>query len=127
MPRGGARRGAGRPHADGTPSGSYDDASEAQLDLDRERADHERVKREQREFKLAVEMGQYLPRAEVQQATATALAVLTQSLRTIPDTLERACNLTPAQAVTAQESVDNALAEVAKAFKMLAGTIDEGQ
>ena len=52
---------------------------EGRADFERERADHERVKREQREFKLAVEKGQYTPREAVQQAASTALAVLTPS------------------------------------------------
>jgi hypothetical protein len=123
MPRGGARAGAGRPRADGTSPNAYDpgEPSEDQANFDKERAAHERVKREQREFKLAIEMGQYLPRAEVQQASATALAVLAQSLRTIPDVLERSCNLTPEHAEIAQKSVDAALSEVAKAFGLLAG------
>jgi hypothetical protein len=89
MPRGGAREGAGR-----KPNGDPEDHA----NFERERAEHERVKREQREFKLATEKGEYLHREHVAQASATALSVLTQSLRSIPDNLERVCSLTPEQA-----------------------------
>lgn len=111
---GGAREGSGRKPADYEPP-------EARLDYERERAEHERVKREQREFKLAVERGEYLPREVQRQAAATALAVLTQSLRAVPDNLERVCGLTPEQAEKAQEMIDAALSEVAVAFKAMAG------
>lgn len=125
MPRGGARAGAGRPRADGQPNNAYEgpEPSDAQLDFERERAEHERVKREQRQFKLDVEMGQYLSRAAVQQASATALAVLTQSLRGLTDQLERAANLTPQQADLAEQTIDRSLAEVATAFKAMAGEV----
>ena len=106
---GGARAGAGA-----KPDGYVPPAGRADFEL--ERAEHERVKREQREFKLAVEKGEYLPRAAQQQAAATALAVLTQSLQSIPDNLERICGLTPKQAETAQGLVDKALNELATAF-----------
>jgi hypothetical protein len=119
MPRGGARAGAGRkPDGYVPPPKSEDEAN-----YDRERAEHERVKREEREFKLACAMGDYLPRAAQQQAAATALSVLTQSLRSVPDTLERVCALTPEQAELAQQSIDAALSEVAAAFRAMAGEV----
>lgn len=111
---GGYREGSGAKPADYEPP-------EGRKDYERERADHERVKREQREFKLAQERGEYLPRVTQQQAAATALAVLSQSLRSIPDNLERACGLTPEQAEVAQQQVDAALSEVAAAFKAMVG------
>lgn len=94
---------------------------EGRADYEIERARHEKVKADQREFKLAVERGEYLPRIEQRQAAATALSVLTQSLRSIPDTLERICNLTPEQAELAQQAIDAALSEVAVAFRSMAG------
>lgn len=117
MPRGGARAGAGRPPKGYVPPPPNED----QANFERERAEHERVKREQREFKLATEKGEYMAREYVAQASATALSVLTQSLRSIPDTLERVCSLTPEQAELAQTSVDAALLEVSTAFRAMAG------
>ena len=95
---GGAREGAGR-----KPEGY--EAPQARLDFEAERALYEKVKREEREFRLARERGEYLPRTMQRQATATALAVLTQSLRSIPDNLERVCNLTPEQAAATYNSI----------------------
>lgn len=92
----------------------------AVADFEAERAKHEKVKREQRELKLAIERGEYLPRAVQQQAAATALAVLTQSLRSISDNLERSHSLTPPQLEEIDKQVDAALSEVADAFKAMA-------
>jgi hypothetical protein len=117
MPRGGARAGAGRPPKGYVPPEPTTD----QANFEKERAEHERVKREQREFKLATEKGEYLHREHVAQASATALSVLTQSLRSIPDNLERVCSLTPEQAELAQQAVDSALLEVSTAFRAMAG------
>jgi hypothetical protein len=121
---GGKREGAGRRPADYVPPEyNADDGDEdgGKFTYEGERAKHERVKRQEREFKLAVAQGEYVPRAVNAQASATALAVLTQSLRSVPDTLERVCNLTPEQADLAQQSIDAALLEVAKAFQAMAG------
>jgi Protein of unknown function (DUF1441) len=109
---GGARPGSG-PKPEG-----YEPPQE-KVDLDRERAEHERVKRTEREFKLAILQKQYLPRAAQQQAAAIAVAVMTQSLRSVPDTLERAVGLTPAQAELAQQLIDAALHEVVAAFQAM--------
>lgn len=113
---GGARPGAGRKGADYEPSAD-------QQSYERERALHEAVKREEREFNLAVKQGQYIERQYVQQAAATALAVLTQSARSLPDNLERACGLTPQQAELAQQAVDAMLSELAAAFRSMAGEV----
>lgn len=94
---------------------------EGRVDFENERAEHERVKRQQREFKLAVEMGEYLPRDAQRQAAATALAVLTQSLRSIPDNLERTLSLPPATVEAISLQIDAALAELAGAFKLMGG------
>lgn len=96
-------------------------APEGRADFELERAAHEKVKREQREFKLACDRAEYLPRDAQRQAAATALAVLTQSMRSVPDNLERICSLTPEQAELAQQMIDAALSEVALAFKAMGG------
>lgn len=111
---GGARENSGAKGKDYVPT--PEEANEK-----RERALHERVKREQREFNLERERGLWLRRADVQQAVATVVALMTQSMRSVPDNLERACSLTPQQAQAAQELIDNALAEMAAQFKAVAG------
>lgn len=112
---GGYREGAGR-----KPAG-YEPTKE-KVDYERERAEHERVKREQREFKLAQERGEFIARAAVQQASATALAVLTQSLRSIPDNCERTLALDAAVVEAIQQQIDQALSDVAVAFRSMAGS-----
>ena len=112
---GGAREGSGR-----KPEGY--EHPEGRADFERERAEHERVKREQREFKLAQERGEYVSRVAARQASSTALAVLTQSLRSIADNCERQDpSLSPEALDLIEQQVDRALAEVATAFKAIAG------
>lgn len=111
--RGGFREGSGRKRGD-------HEVPAARADYETERAAHEKVKREQREFKLAQERGEYLPRAIHQQAAATALAVLTQSLRSIPDNLERVLALPPETVEAVAQQIDSALAECAASFKAMA-------
>jgi hypothetical protein len=111
---GGVREGAGR-----KPAGYVPPAEKA--DLDRERAEHERVKRLQREFQLAIQQGMYLRRDAYRQASATALATLTQALRTIPDNCERQFALPPDVVQSIQDQVDAALSDAALAFRRMAG------
>jgi hypothetical protein len=111
---GGYRPGAGR-----KPEGY--EHPEGRADYERERADHERVKREQRELALEIERGNYLPREAQRQAAATALAVLTQSLRSIPDNVERTLSVSPDVVEAISVQIDEALSEVAAAFKTMSG------
>ena len=111
---GGYREGAGR-----KPAGY--EHPEGRADFEKERAEHERVKREQRELKLAIERGEYLPREAQRQAAATALAVLTQSLRSIPDNVERQYALSPEAVEAIAVQIDAALSECAAAFRAMSG------
>ena len=110
---GGAREGAGNKPADYVPS-------QAKVDLEEERARHEKIKADQREFKLAQERGEYVSRAAIRQASATALAVLAQ-IRSIPDNCERQFALPPEVVELMQQTIDASLNEVALAFKAMAG------
>lgn len=109
---GGHRDGAGR-----KPAGY--EHPEGRADFERERAEHERVKREQREFKLAVERGEYIKIDQVRQASATLLAVVSQSLRSLPDNLERRHALAPDVVEGVTADVDAALAEMAAVLKAM--------
>lgn len=111
---GGARTGAGRPSGPADP-----DRAATRADFEAERARHEKIKADEREFEFGVKQGRYLPRAEQQAAAATALAVLTQSLRSIPDNIERSLGLGPEVIEQVAVQIDNALAEVAVAFKAM--------
>lgn len=112
MPRGGFREGSGGRTKDWVPP-----AGRAEYEI--ERGEHERVKREQREFKLAVERGEYLPREAQRQAAATALAVLTQAMRSIPDNVERTLSLEPEVVEAISIQIDTALSDVAAAFRAM--------
>lgn len=82
--RGGARPGAGRP-----PGPTNKEKASADERYAVERAEHERIKREQREFALEVEKKRYVLADEVRQKATQCLAELAQTLRTVPDNLER--------------------------------------
>lgn len=111
VPRhGGARAGAGR-----KPSGY------ALTDFDQARARNEAAKASMNELKLEVERGRLVPREAVRQASAVALAVLAQSLRSMPDNLERTLSLKPEVVEAISVQVDAALTELARAFEAMAG------
>ncbi|RTD98571.1 hypothetical protein EJO68_04150 [Variovorax atrisoli] len=126
--RGGARPGAGRPRKV-TPSTFADSTDElesriaaesAQLDANQRyaeaRAEHERIKVDQRALRLKVESGEYLPRAAFRAATATALAQLAQHLRGVGDLLE-SNGLDPEWCEKVEAEIDRALANCGNAFK----------
>lgn len=109
---GGARPGAGRKPADYVPS---DD----RLDYEAARARNESVKADLNELDLAIKRGEYVPRAEVQAATATALSALSQTLRSVPDNLERTLGLSPEVAQEVAQQIDAALDDMATRFEEL--------
>jgi len=111
---GGAREGAGRPSGPADP-----DRAQAKVDYEVEKARHEKIKADEREFEFGIKQGEYLPRVAQQTAAATALAILTQSLRSLPDNLERRLDLGPETVEQIAVEIDNALAEVAAAFKAM--------
>lgn len=113
---GGAREGAGRRPDD------YE-ASSAEVELESQRARHEKIKADERELKLSILAGKHIPREAVRQASPAALAVLAQSLRAIPDNLERTLSLDPQVAEAIAEGIDAALAEVALALKAMSGDV----
>ena len=109
---GGARPGAGRKPADYVPS---DD----RLDYEAARARNESAKADLNELDLAIKRGEYVPRAEVQAATATALSALSQTLRSVPDNLERTLGLSPDIAQEVGRQIDEALDDMATRFEEL--------
>lgn len=109
---GGARPGAGRKPADYVPS---DD----RLDYEAARARNESAKANLNELDLAIKRGEYVPRAEVQAATATALSALSQTLRSVPDNLERTLGLSPDIAQEVGRQIDAALDDMATRFEEL--------
>lgn len=70
------------------------------------------------ELALQIKTGEYLPRAAYQEATATLLAMLSQGLRSLPDTLERKCNLPPEALEMVERVIDEGLNEVAQTLAL---------
>lgn len=70
------------------------------------------------ELALQIKTGEYLPRAAYQEATATLLAMLSQGLRSLPDTLERKCNLPPEALELVEQVIDEGLNEVAQTLAL---------
>lgn len=114
---GGARAGAGRKAVGGDALNA--ERAGVRADFEQERARHEKIKADEREFEFGVKKGEYLPRVAQKQAAATALAVLTQSLRSIPDNVERSLGLAPEVVEQIAIQIDEALSEVATAFEAM--------
>lgn len=110
--RGGYRPGAGRKPAGYVPPPE-------RIDLDREKARNEKAKADLNELELAVRRGQYVDRAQVKQAAATALSALAQTLRSVPDNLERKLGVSPEVAAEVGLLIDSALDEVANQFEAI--------
>ncbi|UZZ64581.1 terminase small subunit [Curvibacter phage PCA1] len=109
---GGAREGAGRP-AKGFVK------PKASTDYDLARARNELAKAELNELDVKVKTGEYGSRAQFRQASATAIAALAQTLRSIPDNLERKLGVTPEVASEVSVLIDNALNDLASEFEMM--------
>lgn len=114
---GGSREGAGRKPADYKPP-------PAKADLDTAKARNESAKADLAELELRIKSGEYVARSEVREVAATALAVLSQSLRSVPDNLERRLGTNPELAAEVGSLIDSALDEVADAFEQMSDVPD---
>lgn len=110
---GGVRPNSGRKTAD------YERPVE-RVDYEAARARHEAAKADNAELEFKIKSGQWVERAVVRQVQATAYATISQTLRSVPDNLERR-----GVPVDICERVglylDDALNDLADAFEMLAG------
>jgi len=109
---GGSRAGAGR-----KPDGYV--PPQEKTDYDREKALHEKSKRELSELKFKVESGQVVSRAAVQEAAATAFAMTAQSLRSLPDNLERKLHLSPTVTEEIEKVIHAVLTDLSAALEMM--------
>ena len=103
--RGGARVGAGR-----KPRG-YVKPVEAS-EFEKSKARKEAALADMHELNFKIKSGEYIPRAPVREASATMLASLAQTLRSIPDNLERKLNLAPDIAEAVEREIDSALSDI---------------
>ncbi len=116
---GGARKGAGRKPVDYVPS-------QDKQDFEAARARNESAKADLNELELAIKRGEYVLRAAVQEATATALSALSQTLRSVPDNIERKLGVPPEVAQEVGHLIDAALNDVAAKFEELGGEAANG-
>lgn len=116
---GGKRAGAGRKPPGYTPppeKQSYDKA----------KARSEAAKADLAELEYKVKSGQYVDRATVVQVVATAYAAIAQTMRSIPDNLERK-GIEPDTCAMVSAHIDDTLSDLADQFEMLSGgSSDEG-
>ena len=108
---GGARAGAGRK------PGGYEKPPEL-IELDKEKARHEKAKADLAELDYKVKSNQYVDRAVVRQVTATVLAGFVQTMRSVSDTMERK-GIAPEVCIQIDTIINDALAEVGAEFRML--------
>lgn len=103
---GGARPGAGRkPKSDGSGSDPY-------IMLARAKAKHEIYKANTAELNFRKREGELLERSDVEVAATRLHAFLAQSLRSLPDDLERRCGLDPEQVVAIADYIDTLTADI---------------
>lgn len=110
-------RGGARPGTGPKPKG-YVKPPEA-VAFDKARARKEAANAELAELELAKKTGAQVDRIAVRQASATALASLVQTLRSIPDNLERRLGVSPELAQAVGEMIDAALDTVADEFELM--------
>lgn len=109
---GGARKGAGRPRAG-------EERQTDDLDFDKHRARNEAAKADLNELEFKIKSGEYIPRDAVKQAAATLLSSLAQSLRSLPDTLERKVNMTPEAAELVEKTIDAVLSDLSEELSLM--------
>jgi hypothetical protein len=108
---GGARPNAGR-------RGREYEGSDVALDFDEARARNETAKAGLNEIELRIKSGEYIARAAVQTASATALATMAQTMRSIPDNMERK-GIAPDVCVLVERVIDEVMAGLSQELQML--------
>lgn len=108
---GGARPGSGAKKA------GYVKSKEI-VDFDKARARNEAAKADQNELDYKIKSGEYVSRDVVKQVSAQAAASIAQTLRSIPDNLERK-GIEPKVCLQISEVIDEALNDLADEFAMM--------
>jgi phage terminase Nu1 subunit (DNA packaging protein) len=100
---------------------SGNDASDGYVEYSKARARNEAAKADHAELDFKIKSGQYVSRVAVRQAAATAFATVAQSMRSIPDNLERTLGLNPEVAAAIGASIDATLADLSETLEMMSG------
>jgi len=98
----------------------FGDRETAKIQYESARARNELAKAQLNEIAVRIQSGKYVSRSSVQQASATMLATLAQTLRSIPDMLERK-GATPDVCQMVEVIVNDALDGAASDLEMLGG------
>lgn len=119
IPRNGGRReGAGRKpgysHKLAAELDTANDQTSATVAFSKARARKETALADMHELDFKIKSGKYLPREAFRDACATLLSSVAQSLRALPDNLERKHNLTPVQAGEVEKTINSALADLSQ-------------
>ena len=115
---GGARRNSGPKRKDYQPS-------EVEVNFDEARARNETAKAGLNEIELKIKAGEYIARAAVQSASATALATMAQTMRSIPDNMERK-GIPPETCAMVERIIDEVMAGLSQELEILSeGEFDE--
>ena len=119
------KRGGARPNS-GPKSGKFKGDGEATNydDYAAARARNEAAKADLAELEFQVKSGQYVDRAAVRQASATAFATCAQAIRSIPDNLERTAGVSPDVAQIVSDQIDAALSALSTTLEMMSGPED---
>ena len=88
------------------------------VDYEKAKARNEEAKAGLNELELKIKSGEYVARAQVRQASATMLATISQTLRSISDNLERR-GVQPEVCVQVEAAVNETLADAARDLAML--------
>lgn len=86
---------------------------DAHILYSRARAEHEEAKAKLAQLTLLIESGKYVSRDDVQRASAIALSAASQTLRAIPDNLERQLGVAPEVSENVAIAIDEVLADLA--------------
>jgi len=109
MPQhGGRRAGSGK-----KPKAIQDATEDSHVKYSKARADKEESLAKMAEHNFAVESGKYVPREEVQRASAVAFAAVSQTLRSIPDNLERRLGISPEISEQIAYQIDDIMGDLA--------------
>lgn len=73
------------------------------------------------ELDYRIKEGEYVKREAVREACATAFASIAQTLRSIPDLLERREGVAPETCETVSKTIDDALNTLAEEFELFGG------
>lgn len=95
--------------------------SEDVKDFDKARARHEAAKADKAELDFKIQSGEYVSVAAFRQATTTLIASFAQTMRSLPDNMERTIGLQPDAAEALGAGIDDALKTLADGLRMLAG------